>query len=51
MKALEGPISETDAKSIREILESVSSAISNADWESLQTHQDKLSDILFYLED
>ena len=51
LKTLEGRISETDAHSIRELLESLSTAISGADWESLQTHQDKLSDILFYLED
>jgi molecular chaperone DnaK len=51
LKTLEGRISETDAHSIRELLESLSTAISSADWESLQTHQDKLSDILFYLED
>jgi molecular chaperone DnaK len=50
-KALEGQISETDANSIRELLESISTAISNSQWESLRTHQDKLSDILFYLED
>lgn len=51
MKILEGKISEADANSIREHLESISTAISNADWESLQNQQDKLSDILFYLED
>ena len=50
-KALDGQISETDANSIRELLESISTAISNSEWESLQTNQDKLSDILFYLED
>ncbi|MFM8715321.1 MAG: hypothetical protein ACKOF3_00830, partial [Spartobacteria bacterium] len=50
-KALEGQISDTDANSIRELLESISTAISNSEWESLQAHQDKLSDILFYLED
>lgn len=51
LKILEGKISEADANSIREHLESISTAISNADWESLQNQQDKLSDILFYLED
>lgn len=44
-------ISPTDAAEIRALLDSSSTAITTRDWPALQEADDKLSDVLFYLED
>lgn len=44
-------VSESDAGEIRSLLDASASAISHRDWPSLQENDDKLSDMLFYLED
>ena len=48
---LERGASESDAESIRTLLDTSAQAIRSRDWESLQDADDRLSDILFYLED
>ncbi len=48
---LERGITENDAIEIRALLESASTAVAHRNWESLQEVEEKLSDLLFYLED
>jgi len=48
---LERGVSESDTTAIRTLLDASSAAIAQSDWPSLQDSDDKLSDILFYLED
>jgi molecular chaperone DnaK len=48
---LAGQISPSDAAEIRALLDASSGAITRRDWAALQEADDKLSDVLFYLED
>jgi hypothetical protein len=48
---LDRGVSETDTNEIRNLLATSSTAITHRDWPSLQEADDKLSDVLFYLED
>lgn len=49
--SLDRGVSEADAAEIRALLESSSAAISQRDWATLEENDEKLSDVLFYLED
>ena len=44
-------VSDSDAAEIRRLLDASSAAITRRDWPALQEADDKLSDVLFYLED
>ena len=48
---IERGVSESDSTEIRTLLNSSSAAITRRDWPALQEADDKLSDVLFYLED
>jgi molecular chaperone DnaK len=48
---LERGVSDSDTAEIRRLLDTSSAAITGRDWPALQEADDKLSDVLFYLED
>ena len=48
---IESGVSDSDATEIRTLLDASSSAITRRDWPALKEADDKLSDVLFYLED
>jgi molecular chaperone DnaK len=48
---LERGVAEADAADLRTRLSTLATTIQQADWPSLTTQTDKLSDVLFYLED
>lgn len=48
---LERGVSDSDATEIRRLLDTASAAITARSWAALQEADDKLSDVLFYLED
>ncbi|MBX3744090.1 MAG: Hsp70 family protein [Verrucomicrobiae bacterium] len=48
---LEKGVAAEDATEIRELVHQSAHAITEGNWEALRTHNDALSDVLFYLED
>jgi len=48
---LERGVSDSDAAEIRRLLDSSSASVTSRDWPALKDADDKLSDVLFYLED